>query len=130
MEFAILLRKKTCTVMVREQNMTLKLVELLAKKAATPEEKRAQALIKSALLSDSLLKFINEVEIAGRGFGKVHTQTVKDLVEYARAHNEAQIRTVFKNADDVESIVARENDRLTVAEVWALGALAYWGLLE
>lgn len=116
--------------MVREQNMTLKLVELLAKKAATPEEKRAQALIKSALLSDSLLKFINEVEIAGRGFGKVHTQTVKDLVEYARAHNEAQIRTVFKNADDVESIVARENDRLTVAEVWALGALAYWGLLE
>lgn len=111
-------------------DLTLQLLELLSKKAETPEEKRAQALLKAALMADNIMKFINEVFVASRGLGKVRTQIVKDLVEYARAHNEAQIRTVYGAADDVDIIVARENDRLTVAEVWTLGTLEYFGMLE
>lgn len=110
--------------------MTLKLIEILAKKDATPEEKKVQALIKSALLSENLFAFIKEVELASQGIGKVRSETVKGLVEYARAHNEAQIRTLYGALDRVEAIVEQENIRLTEAEVMVRGTLSYLGLLQ
>ena len=110
--------------------MTLKLIEILAKKDATPEEKKVQALIKSALLSENLFAFIKEVELASQGIGKVRSETVKGLVEYARAHNEAQIRTLYGALDRVEAIVEQENNRLTEAEVMVRGTLSYLGLLQ
>ncbi len=116
--------------MEKNSDLIQQIVEILYKKAETPEEKRIHALLKAALLADSLLKFINEVDAVSSGLGKVRTQTVKDLVEYAKAHNEAQIRTTYEASDDVDIIVAQENDRLTVAELWTLGALAYLGVLD
>ena len=113
-----------------EKELTMKLIEILAKKAATPEEKQVQALIKSALLSDNLSTFIKEVELASQGIEKVRSETVKGLVEYSRAHNEAQIRTLYGATERVEAIVERENNRLTEAEVWVRGTLSYLGLLE
>lgn len=68
---------------VPEKELTKKLIEILAKKDASPEEKKVQAIIKSALLSDNLLSFIKEVELASQGIGKIHAETVK-VVEYAR----------------------------------------------
>ncbi len=113
-----------------EKELTLKLIEILAKKDATPEEKKVQALIKSALLSENLFAFIKEVELASQGIGKVRSETVKGLVEYARAHNEAQIRTLYGALDRVEAIVEQENNRLTEAEVMVRGTLSYLGLLQ
>lgn len=113
-----------------EKELTLKLIEILAKKDATPEEKKVQALIKSALLSENLFAFIKEVELASQGIGKVRSETVKGLVEYARAHNEAQIRTLYGATDRVEVIVEQENSRLTEVEVWVRGTLSYLGLLQ
>ena len=113
-----------------EKEFTLKLIEILAKKDATPEEKKVQALIKSALLSENLFAFIKEVELASQGIGKVRSETVKGLVEYARAHNEAQIRTLYGALDRVEAIVEQENHRLTEAEVMVRGTLSYLGLLQ
>lgn len=100
-----------------EKELTRKLIEILAKKAATPEEKQVQALIKSALLSDNLSTFIKEVELASQGIEKVRLETVKGLVEYARAHNEAQIRSLYGTTERVDAIVKQENDRLTKAVV-------------
>lgn len=113
-----------------EKELTLKLIEILAKKDATPEEKKVQALIKAALLSENLFAFIKEVELASQGIGKVRSETVKGLVEYARAHNEAQIRTLYGALDRVEAIVEQENNRLTEAEVMVRGTLSYLGLLQ
>ena len=113
-----------------EKELTLKLIEILAKKDATPEEKKVQALIKSALLCENLFVFIKEVELASQGIGKVRSETVKGLVEYARAHNEAQIRTLYGALDRVEAIVEQENNRLTEAEVMVRGTLSYLGLLQ
>lgn len=113
-----------------EKEFTLKLIEILAKKDATPEEKKVQALIKSALLCENLFAFIKEVELASQGIGKVRSETVKGLVEYARAHNEAQIRTLYGALDRVEAIVEQENNRLTEAEVMVRGTLSYLGLLQ
>jgi len=113
-----------------EKELTMKLIEILAKKAAAPEEKQVQALIKSALLSDNLSTFIKEVELASQGIEKVRSETVKGLVEYARAHNEAQIRTLYGATERIEAIVERENNRLTEAEVWVRGTLSYLGLLQ
>lgn len=113
-----------------EKELTKKLIEILAKKDATPEEKKVQALIKSALLSDNLFTFIKEVELASQGIGKIRAETVKGLVEYAKAHNEAQIRTIYGTADRVEAIVEQENIRLTEVEVWVRGTLSYLGLLQ
>lgn len=113
-----------------EKELTLKLIEILAKKDATPEEKKVQALIKSALLSENLFTFIKEVELASQGIGKVRSETVKGLVEYARAHNEAQIRSLYGATDRAEAIVGQENNRLTEAEVMVRGTLSYLGLLQ
>ena len=112
-----------------EKELTKKLIDILAKKDAAPEEKRAQALLKSALLSDNLFTFIKEVELASQGIGKIHAETVKGLVEYARAHYEAQIRSFYGANEKVEAIVEQENNRLTQAEVWVRGTLSYLGLL-
>lgn len=112
-----------------EKEFTFKLIDILAKKDATPEEKKVQALIKSALLSDNLFSFIKEVELASQGIGKVRSETVRGLVEYARVHNEAQIRTLYES-DRAEIIVEQENNRLTEAEVWVRGTLSYLGLLQ
>lgn len=113
-----------------EKDLTKKLIDILAKKDATSEEKKVQALIKSALLSENLFTFIKEVELASQGIGKIHAETVKGLVEYARAHNEAQIRTLYGANDRVEAIVEQENNRLTVAEVLVRGTLSRLGLLQ
>ena len=113
-----------------EKELTKKLIEILAKKDATPEEKKVRALIKSALLSENLFTFINEVELASRGLGKVHSETVKGLVEYARAHNEAQIRTLYGATERVETIIEQMNRRLTEAEIWIRGTLSYLGLFR
>ena len=113
-----------------EIDLTKKLIDILAKKDATLEEKRVQALLKSALLSDNLFTFIKEVELASQGIGKIHAETVKGLVEYARAHNEAQIRSLYGANDRVEAIVEQENNRLTEAEVWVRGTLSRLGLLQ
>lgn len=115
--------------MNNEADLAVKLVEILSKKAVTPVEKKLQALIKAALLSDSLLKYIQEVQNALNGLGKVRSETVKGLVEYAKAHNEVQIRDTVP-VEKQDAIVEQEKNRLTEAEVWLLGALAYWGLLE
>lgn len=113
-----------------EKEFTKKLIEILAKKDATPEEKKVQALIKSALLSDNLFSFIKEVELASQGIGKIRAETVKGVMEYARAHNEAQIRTFYGGDDSVESLVEQENNRLTQVEIWVRGTLSFWGLLQ
>ena len=107
-----------------------KLIEVLAKKNASTEEKRVQALIKSALLSDNLFAFIKEVQFASKGIGKISADTVRGVVEYARAHNEAQIRSQLAADDSVEAIVEQENNRLTQAEIWVRGTLSRLGLLE
>ena len=96
----------------------------------TPEERKVQVLIKSALLSENLSTFIKKVELASQGIGKIRSETVKGLVEYARAHNEAQIRSLYSAPDRVEAIVEQENNRLTEAEVWVRGTLSYLDLLK
>lgn len=113
-----------------EKELTKKLIEILAKKVASPEEKQVQALIKFALLSDNLSTFIKEVELASQGIGKVRSETVNGLVEYARSYNEAQIRALYGITIRVDAIVEKENNRLTEAEVWVRGTLSYLGLLQ
>lgn len=99
------------------------------KKDASPVEKKLQALIKMALLSDNVLLFIREVQSAMNGFGKVRSETVKGLVEYAVAHNEVQIRNTVP-VEQQDGAVERVKCCLTQAEVMLLGALAHLGLLE
>ena len=111
-------------------DLTLKLIETLAEPNPTPEQKRLRALIKTALLSDNLLAFVNEVRIAFNGLGKVDSDTVKGAVEYARVHNESQIRSLTLPNDEIERLVQQENNRLTEVEIWILGALAHLGLLR
>ena len=113
-----------------EIELIKKLIDILAKKDATPEEKKVQALIKSALLSENLFTFIKEVEFALQGIGKVRAETVKGVVDYARAHNEAQIRIIYGANERVETIIEEENNRLIQAEIWVRGTLSYFGLLQ
>lgn len=112
-----------------EKELSVKLIEILAKRDASPIEKKLQALIKVALLSDNVLLYIREVQSALNGFGKVRSETVKGLVEYAMAHNEVQIRNTVP-VEQQDRLVEQLKCCLTQAEVWLLGALAHLGLLE
>ena len=111
------------------RNISVNIIEILAKQNASPIEKKLQGLIKEALLSDNVLLYIREVQSALNGFGKVRSETVKGLVEFVMARNEVQIRKMVP-VEQQDKIVEREKCRLTRAEVWLLGALAHLGLLE
>ena len=44
-------------IMNKETELALKMIDILSKQNATPEEKKIQALIKTALFSDSLMSY-------------------------------------------------------------------------
>jgi hypothetical protein len=50
--------------MTKEKDLAVKMVEVLGKQNPMVEEKKLQALIKPALLTDDLMAFINEVQRA------------------------------------------------------------------
>lgn len=68
--------------------------------------------------------------IADNGCGKVGVETVKDAIEYAKAHNEVQIRNTDCSEELKDEMTKLESDRLTKVEVWILGALAHLGMLK
>ena len=104
-------------------------VEMLAKQNATPEEKKIQALIKTALYGDNLLKFIDEVSKAFKGCGKVSVETVKGVTEYFKANSEVQIRNTDKDEEEKERLIKETSNRIVQGEVWVLGTLAHLGHL-
>lgn len=112
-----------------EKDLSVELIDILGKRDASPIEKKLQALIKVALLSDNVLLYIREVQSALNGFGRVRSETVKGLVEYAMAYNEVQIRNTIP-VDQQDKDVELVKYRLTQAEILLLGALAHLGLLE
>lgn len=116
--------------MTKEKELAIKMVEVLGNQNPTAEEKKLQALIKQALLADDLLAFISEVQNAFNGCGKVSTETVKGAIEYAKAHNEVQIRNTDCSDDQKDEMAKQESDRLMRVEVWILGSLAHLGMLK
>ena len=116
--------------MKTEKELVTKFIDILGKQDPTPEEKKLKALIKSALTSDNLISYINEVYRAFNGQGKVSVDTVKGVVEYFKANNEVQIRNMDISEEEKDRMVKQERDRLTEVEVWTLGALAHFGWLK
>ena len=99
------------------------------KQNATPEEKKIQALIKTALYSDNIITFIDEVSKAFNGCGKVIVDTVKGVTEYFKGNSEVQIRNREIIDDEKERLIKEASNRITEGEVWILGTLAYLGHL-
>lgn len=116
--------------MPQQQDIAIHFIEMLAKQNATPEEKKIQALIKAALYSDNIVKFIDEVSKAFKGCGKVSVETVKGVTEYYKADSEAQIRNTDKDEEEKERLIKETSDRITHGEVWVLGTLAHLGYLS
>lgn len=116
--------------MSEQKELTVYFAEMLAKQNATPEEKKIQALIKAALYSDNIVKFIDEVSKAFHGSGKVKVDTVKGVTEYYKANSEVQIRKSDCTDDEKERLVNEASNRIVKGEIWVLGALAHWGYLE
>lgn len=110
--------------------LLVKFIDALSELNPTPEQKVLRALIKTALLSDNIISFINEVSTAFQGFGKVNGDTVKGMVEYVKAQHEVQIRNFDCTEEEKEALVKQEENRLTKVEVWILGSLAHLGLLK
>ena len=115
--------------MNKTEDLAVYFAEMLAKQDATPEEKKIQALIKTALYGDSLITFINEVSKSFNGYGKIKIDTVKGVTEYFKANSEVQIRKKDIPEDDEERQIKEASNRLTEGEVRVLGALAYLGHL-
>ena len=115
---------------MNQNDLAVYFAEMLAKQNATPEEKKIQALIKAALYSDNIVKFIDEVFKAFHGCGKVKVDTVKGVTEYYKANSEVQIRKSDCTDDEKERLIKEASDRIVQGEIWVLGALAHWGYLE
>ena len=58
------------------------------------------------------------------------TDTVKGVVAYFKAHNEVQIRNTNGSNEEKDEMTKWESNRLMEVEVWILGCLAYWGMLQ
>lgn len=115
---------------MNQDDLAAYFIEMLAKQDATPEEKKIQALIKTALYGDNLITFIDEVSKAFNGCGKVEVDTVKGVTEYFKANSEVQIRKSDCTDDEKERLIKEASDRIVQGEIWVLGALAHWGYLE
>lgn len=115
--------------MNQPEDIALYFAEILAKQNATPEEKKIQALIKTALYSDNIITFIDEVSKAFNGCGKVKVDTVKGVTEYFKANSEVQIRNKEIANDEKERLIKEASNRLTEGGVMVLGTLAHLGLL-
>lgn len=115
--------------MNQPKDLAVYFVEILAKQDATPEEKKIQALIKTALYSDNIFTFIDEVSKAFNGCGKVRVDTVKGVTEYFKANSEVQIRNSDVMEKDKQRLIQEASNRLLQGEVWVLGTLAYLGYL-
>ena len=116
--------------MNQQENLAVYFAEMLAKQDATPEEKKVQALIKTALYSDNIITFIDKVSKAFNGCGKVRVDTVKGVTEYFKANSEVQIRNKEITDDEKDRLIKEVSNRLTEGEVRVLGTLAYLGHLE
>lgn len=114
----------------KENDALAKMLDALCAQNPTEEQKMICALMKQALLADSMLTFINEVSMAERGLGKVKTESVKSVVEYVKANHEVQIREQLLSEQEKDDLVKQESDRLKEVEIWILGAFAYFGLLK
>jgi len=115
--------------MTQQKDLAIYFAEMLAKQDATPEEKKIQALIKTALYCDNLIKFINEVSEAFNDCGKVNIDTVKGVTEYFKANNEVQIRKANISEEEKERLVKEASNRIVEGEIWVLGTLAHLGYL-
>lgn len=116
--------------MNQQENLAVYFAEILAKQNATPEEKKIQALIKSALYGDNFITFIDEVSKAFNGSKNVKVDTVKGLTEYFKANSEVQIRKADFPEEEKERLINEASNRILQGEVWVLGTLAHLGYLE
>lgn len=112
-----------------QEDLAVYFAEMLVKQNATPEEKKIQALIKTALYGNNLLTFIDEASKAFNGCGKVKVDTVKGVTEYFKANSEVQIRNKELSEEEKEHLIKEASDRITEGEVWVLGTLAHLGHL-
>ena len=116
--------------MNQQENLAVYFAEILAKRSATPEEKKKQALIKAALYSDNLITFIDEVSKAFSGSRNVKVDTVKGVTEYFKANSEVQIQKTDCPEEEKERLINEASNRIVQGEVWVLGTLAHLGYLE
>ena len=115
---------------MKQDELAVYFIEMLAKQDATSEEKKIQALIKAALYGDNLITFVDEVSKAFNGCGKVKVDTVKGVTEYFKANSEVQIRKADCSEEEKERLIKDASDRIVQGEVWVLGTLAHLGYLE
>ncbi len=115
---------------MKQEDLAVYFAEMLAKQNATPEEKKIQALIKSALYEDNLITFIDEVSKAFYSSKNVKVDTVKGVTEYFKANSEIQIRKADYPEEEKERLINEASNRLVQGEVWVLGTLAHLGYLE
>jgi len=116
--------------MNQQENLVVYFVEMLAKQNATPEEKKIQALIKTALYGDNLITFVDEVSKAFNSIGKIKIDTVKGVTEYLKANSEVQIREKDCPEEEKERLITDVYNRIIQGEVWVLGTLAHLGILD
>ena len=129
MRSMVLFIYKIKVIMNQQEDLAVYFVEMLAKQDATPEEKKIQALIKTALYGVHIDMFIEEVSKAFNGCGKVRADTVKGVTEYFKASSEVRIRNKELPEDEKERLVNEASIRITEGEVWVLGTLAHLGHL-
>lgn len=115
--------------MPQQKDLAIYFIEILAKQNATPEEKKILALMKAALYSNNIVKFIDEVSKAFNGYGKVSVETVKGVTEYFKANSEAQIRNTDKDEEEKGRLIKETTERIIQGEVLVLGTLAHLGYL-
>ena len=97
---------------------------------AEGEQRRLFLWMKAALQYPGLEEFIEEVKRAGQGLGKVTRDSLHKAIEFAKSHNEFQIRSLPTSDDNKREMTRLEKIRLKEVEVRILEILGYLGWLQ
>ncbi len=97
---------------------------------AEGEQRRLFLWMKAALQYPGLEQFMLEVKRAGECRGKVSLESLHKAADFAKSHNEFQIRGLSVSDDKKEEMVRLEKIRLDEVEVRVVGMLDFFGWLK
>ena len=110
--------------------LILKAIEKCLEQASDPEQKRIFHWMKAAIQYPSIESFLNEVQVAGMGCGKVSLSSLDKATEAVYSCREYQADTMALSEDEKQEKLHLEKIRLNVIRTQMKDILSFLGWLE
>lgn len=110
--------------------LILKAIERCLEKASDPEQKRLFHWIKAAIQYPGIEAFFNEMQVAGKGCGKVSLSALDKAIEAVYSYKEYLAVTMALPEDEKQEKLHLEKIRLNVVRTQIKDTLSFLGWLD